>query len=211
MPHKTRIVETQPDPRGTEQFTASTASDRSRRPARSPSPATKKASSGPRTRSSRRSGSPSLGFLADAAEGRPPAESAGALAATEPTSKGARPARKGGIGKKTPSISVESGRSSSVKGRSRRTPAREGGTALQAHAAAELHPKKAFAAEDDGRLDHDEVARLAYSYWEARGHQGGSPEDDWFRAQNELRRRRKHLKAFRPAGRARKDEDRESS
>ena len=32
----------------------------------------------------------------------------------------------------------------------------------------------------------DAVARLAYSYWEARGYQGGSPEADWLRAEQEL-------------------------
>ena len=32
----------------------------------------------------------------------------------------------------------------------------------------------------------DAVARLAYSYWEARGYQGGSPEEDWLRAEQEL-------------------------
>jgi hypothetical protein len=35
-----------------------------------------------------------------------------------------------------------------------------------------------------------EIARLAYSYWEARGCQGGSPWEDWFRAEQELIRRR---------------------
>lgn len=35
--------------------------------------------------------------------------------------------------------------------------------------------------------DPDEIARLAYSYWEARGGEGGSQEDDWFRAEQELR------------------------
>ena len=33
----------------------------------------------------------------------------------------------------------------------------------------------------------DAVARLAYSYWEARGSQGGSPEVDWLRAEQEVR------------------------
>jgi putative effector of murein hydrolase len=33
---------------------------------------------------------------------------------------------------------------------------------------------------------HDAVARLAYSYWLARGCQGGSPEEDWLRAEREL-------------------------
>lgn len=37
---------------------------------------------------------------------------------------------------------------------------------------------------------YEEVARLAFSYWEARGYQGGSQEEDWFRALNELRNRR---------------------
>ena len=32
----------------------------------------------------------------------------------------------------------------------------------------------------------DEIARLAYSYWEARGYQDGSPEEDWLRAEQEL-------------------------
>ena len=35
----------------------------------------------------------------------------------------------------------------------------------------------------------DEIARLAYSYWEARGRQGGSAETDWLRAEQELARR----------------------
>ena len=32
----------------------------------------------------------------------------------------------------------------------------------------------------------DEIARRAYSYWEARGYQGGSSEEDWLRAEQEL-------------------------
>jgi hypothetical protein len=36
---------------------------------------------------------------------------------------------------------------------------------------------------------YDEVARLAYSYWEARGCHGGCPEEDWLRAEEELRSR----------------------
>ena len=33
----------------------------------------------------------------------------------------------------------------------------------------------------------EQIARLAYSFWEARGRNGGSPEEDWFRAEQELR------------------------
>jgi hypothetical protein len=36
----------------------------------------------------------------------------------------------------------------------------------------------------------EEIARLAHSYWEDRGCQGGSPEEDWFRAENELKAQR---------------------
>jgi Protein of unknown function (DUF2934) len=32
----------------------------------------------------------------------------------------------------------------------------------------------------------DDIAKLAYSYWEARGCQGGNPEEDWLRAEQEL-------------------------
>ena len=35
-------------------------------------------------------------------------------------------------------------------------------------------------------LDPEAIARLAYTYWEARGGAGGTPEDDWFRAEHEL-------------------------
>jgi len=36
---------------------------------------------------------------------------------------------------------------------------------------------------------HEEIAALAYSYWEARGCVGGSQEEDWLRAEQELRSR----------------------
>lgn len=38
-------------------------------------------------------------------------------------------------------------------------------------------------------FDPEELARLAYSYWEARGGQDGSPEEDWYRAERELEAR----------------------
>ena len=39
-------------------------------------------------------------------------------------------------------------------------------------------------------LPYEEVAMLAYSYWEARGGGDGSAEEDWYRAEDELRQRR---------------------
>jgi hypothetical protein len=47
---------------------------------------------------------------------------------------------------------------------------------------AETRPAIPEGAEERGEA----IARLAYSYWEARGCQGGSPEEDWFRAEQEL-------------------------
>jgi Protein of unknown function (DUF2934) len=32
----------------------------------------------------------------------------------------------------------------------------------------------------------EEIATLAYLHWESRGYQGGSPEEDWLRAEHEL-------------------------
>lgn len=36
-------------------------------------------------------------------------------------------------------------------------------------------------------VNREAVARLAYSYWEARGFVGGSAEEDWLRAEEEVR------------------------
>jgi hypothetical protein len=36
-------------------------------------------------------------------------------------------------------------------------------------------------------IDREAVSLLAYSYWEARGFTGGSPEEDWLRAEREMR------------------------
>jgi hypothetical protein len=38
----------------------------------------------------------------------------------------------------------------------------------------------------DNCPSQEDIAALAYSYWEARGFQGGSPEEDWLRAEQEL-------------------------
>lgn len=50
------------------------------------------------------------------------------------------------------------------------------------HALAQKHSRPV----DPPQPTSEEIAKLAYSYWEARGCQGGSPEEDWFRAQREL-------------------------
>ena len=42
-------------------------------------------------------------------------------------------------------------------------------------------------APQDLHISHEEIARLAYSYWEARQSPHPSAEDDWYRAERELR------------------------
>ena len=50
------------------------------------------------------------------------------------------------------------------------------------HAPVELHGS---AAQGDG--GEVEIAQLAYSYWEARGCTNGSAEEDWVRAEREMK------------------------
>jgi hypothetical protein len=35
----------------------------------------------------------------------------------------------------------------------------------------------------------EDIAKLAYALWEARGGNGGSAEEDWYRAEQEIRTR----------------------
>jgi hypothetical protein len=61
----------------------------------------------------------------------------------------------------------------------------------RAAAPAAAPPPAARTAESPGGpITRDEIARLAHSYWQARGCTGGSPEEDWFRAEEELKKRR---------------------
>ena len=48
-------------------------------------------------------------------------------------------------------------------------------------------PRKRTAAKPAALPTHDEIARLAEKYWADRGHPHGSPEEDWLRAEEELR------------------------
>lgn len=41
-----------------------------------------------------------------------------------------------------------------------------------------------------GEVGHEEIAKLAYTYWIARGYSHGSAEEDWLRAERELKQRR---------------------
>jgi Protein of unknown function (DUF2934) len=50
----------------------------------------------------------------------------------------------------------------------------------------ELEPEVAPPPEE--AVDREELARLAYWHWEARGFPEDSPDSDWFWAEEELRR-----------------------
>jgi len=50
-------------------------------------------------------------------------------------------------------------------------------------------PKRTESAASTTASEHsiqNEIARLAYFLWEARGGVGGSPEEDWLRAEQEI-------------------------
>jgi len=36
-------------------------------------------------------------------------------------------------------------------------------------------------------LEHERISALAYFYWQQRGCPDGSPDEDWFRAEREIR------------------------
>ena len=39
---------------------------------------------------------------------------------------------------------------------------------------------------EPARASQEQIEVLAYQFWEERGRPEGSPEDDWFRAENQL-------------------------
>ena len=46
------------------------------------------------------------------------------------------------------------------------------------------------AAQVVDNMERKAIAQLAYTYWEARGRPWGSPAEDWFRAEQELKKSR---------------------
>jgi hypothetical protein len=52
--------------------------------------------------------------------------------------------------------------------------------------APEIALPQAVASTPEYQPTREEIAKLAFLYWEARGCQGGSPEEDWLRAEREL-------------------------
>jgi hypothetical protein len=69
------------------------------------------------------------------------------------------------------------------------SPAAEASPAVENVAAAQAPPETNGSCLSQGVSLREQVALLAYSYWEQRGFQGGSPEEDWFRAEQEIQYR----------------------
>lgn len=59
------------------------------------------------------------------------------------------------------------------------------------HAAAqpETQSTAPVASPTQSEPTYEEIATLAYSFWEGRGCQGGCPEEDWLLAEQQLRTR----------------------
>lgn len=204
MPKKAKTGETQPNAAVAEASLPGTTSGRTRRPALIPSPTKRKAIPGLKSRSSRTSASFPAGSPAEPSEYRASVDGPAAKRATESRPQEVQPAGKGGARKKTTATAGIGGRSSVAKARSAQKHAEAADLALQPGGGEAIHTEETAAVDGNGHFDHAEVARLAYSYWEARGHQGGSSEDDWYRAQAELSRRRQQPKETKPRRRTRK-------
>jgi hypothetical protein len=90
---------------------------------------------------------------------------------------------------------VVSAAAASAPARSRKAPARPRGqrdiepanSLASAVTEAEIVAPQAETVVSTQTPTYEEIAKLAYSYWEARGYQGGSAEEDWTRAEQELR------------------------
>ena len=69
----------------------------------------------------------------------------------------------------------------------RRAPALKGRTTRNIAAAETPAAALTAAAASVSEPSQEEIAKLAFLYWEARGCMGGSPEEDWLRAERELK------------------------
>jgi Protein of unknown function (DUF2934) len=61
--------------------------------------------------------------------------------------------------------------------------------ALEYSTDAHQNPQAAATGHGIAAFGHDDIADLAYELWQARGCPGGSPQEDWFHAVEELRSR----------------------
>jgi hypothetical protein len=90
------------------------------------------------------------------------------------------------------SESIVSGAAAAARGKSKVTRKHQSTTAAEASeniivASPAIDLPAALAESPVNTPTFEEIAQLAYCYWEARGYQGGSSEHDWLRAEQELR------------------------
>ncbi len=64
------------------------------------------------------------------------------------------------------------------------------GSAITVETRQAASPQSSSVISLDPVTEREEVARLAYLLWEARGGQGGSAEEDWLRAEQEFLKKR---------------------
>lgn len=87
-------------------------------------------------------------------------------------------------------LSTEGGGVAPARIERKRTARVESAVTAIAEAPESCAPKSAQTLAEFNASEQAEIERLAYSYYEARGGQDGSSEEDWFRAEQEVRRRR---------------------
>lgn len=63
-----------------------------------------------------------------------------------------------------------------------------------------MSSKSTRVSEQTESIPHQEIARRAYDLWQERGCPIGSPEEDWLRAEEEIRRQRAQPVAGRSKG-----------
>ena len=95
------------------------------------------------------------------------------------------------IKRNTGSEPIISGAAAPARGKSKVTRKHQSAAAETSESPAAASPANEMAAvpaeSPVSNPAFEEIAQLAYCYWEARGYQGGSPEQDWLRAEHELR------------------------
>jgi len=72
----------------------------------------------------------------------------------------------------------------------RKATAKKGAEPLSADPVVQNHhgsPENHSSVSNQPPISHDAVALLAHRYWKERGHRHGQHEEDWFRAEQELR------------------------
>ena len=87
----------------------------------------------------------------------------------------------------TPQVSEAAGGVSPVAQAEKPKRARSRSTATPRRTAGKKTETATSNGSPHASVDPNEIASLAHALWEARGGQGGSPEDDWYRAEQELR------------------------